>query len=305
MSICTYLCSWGAVEPETTDDEVQERCGEGSTAHVHVERRNGDLVAVKVYHTGVVAWHEVNIMRTLERHPCLPSLIDVGTDRIIMTYAGSRCLVDWILSPTSRADRAACDSIAWDVASALQHMHSRGIAHLDVKADNIVVNTVGRATLVDFDLSHVYRQGETEFSLQCHRGSPAYVPPEMVWKPEYGISGFRADVWSFGIVFLALCFKRMPFHSASPPCELFLHFMTLSQLEAAPHAALCRLHPMFAERGDLTEAHKKIIDATLRRDARRRSTFSEIISLIPIRPETHGLPPPMPYSSSVRLLRTK
>ena len=119
MSICTYLCSWGVVDPGTTNSEVHEHCGEGATADVHVERRNGDPVAVKVYHTGVVAWHEVNVMRRLERHPSLPSLIDIGTDRIIMTYGGSRCLVNWLLSPISRADRAACDSIAWDVASAL------------------------------------------------------------------------------------------------------------------------------------------------------------------------------------------
>lgn len=303
MSICTYFCSWGAVEPETTDSEVHRYCGEGSTAHVHVERRKGDSVAVKVYRTGVVAWHEVNIMRKLEHHPCLPSLIEIGTDRIIMTYGGSQCLVDWILSPTSRADRAACDSIAWDIASALQHMHNRRVAHLDVKADNIIIDAVGRATLVDFDLSHVYRPNESEFSLRCHRGSPAYVPPEMVWRSESGISGFRADVWSFGIVFLALCFKRMPFHSASPPCDLFRRFMALLRFET-PFVALCQLHPMFAQRGDLTRGHKEIIDATLRRDPRHRSTFSEIISWIPTRPETCGLPSQVLCSSSVRLLRT-
>ena len=300
MSICTYLCSWGVVDPETANSEVHEHCGEGSTSHVHVERRNGNFVAVKVYRTGVVAWHEVNIMRILESHPRLPSLIDIGTDRITMTFGGSLCLVDWLLSPTSGADRSACDSIAWDVASALQHMHSRRVAHLDVKADNIIIDAVGRAILVDFDLSHVYRPNELEFSLRCHRGSPAYVPPEMVWTSESGISGFRADVWSFGVVFIALCFKRMPFHSASPPCDIFRRFVALLRFEE-PFAALCLLHPMFAHRGDLAEGHKRVINATFRRDPRHRSTFTEIISLIPIRPDTCGVPSP----SSLHLLRTR
>ena len=282
--LCCLFCSSGVIEDKDSEEKDSDErivavpCGDGATSRVYVEHiRNADAVAVKVYRTGIVAWHEVNILRRLERHPCLPSLLDVGEDRIVMTFAGSQCLVDWLLYPTSRADRTGCDRIARDVASALGHMHDRRIAHLDVKPDNIVINTSGRATLVDFDLSHVYRHGESEYSLQCHRGSPAYVPPEMVWRRE-DISGFRADAWSYGVVMVALCYRRLPFQSASPPCELFARYMGLVSL-STPFAALCQLHPMFAERGHVE--YQPVFDVTLRRDPRHRATFSEILSMLP------------------------
>ena len=60
-----------------------------------------------VYRTGVVAWHEVNIPRRLERHPCPPSLLDAEEDCIVMTFAGSQCLVE-ILSSHMLISQCVC-----------------------------------------------------------------------------------------------------------------------------------------------------------------------------------------------------
>lgn len=254
-------------------------CGEGATSQVHVEHRKHGPVAVKVYKSGAVAWHEVSVLRRLgERPPCLPHLLHVGEDRIVLSFVGTRNLVEWLRCPWSPADRGGCDRIALDVAAALDHMHRRRIAHLDVKADNVVVRDDGRATLVDFDLSHAYRHDESEYSLTCRRGSVAYLPPEMVWA-RGGVSGFRADAWSYGIVFVALCYKRVPFHRASPPCELFRRFLLLSMTNA-PSVALEKLHPLFGARGDLTDVHRRVVDATMSRRPANRASFTEIVDTI-------------------------
>lgn len=256
-------------------------CGQGSSSKVHVERFTaGPPVVVKVYRSGRVAQHEVDVLRRLGDHPCLPSLLSVETDRIVMAFAGLHCLVEWIENPTSRADRPACDRIAADVASALAHMHDLRIAHLDVKADNIIVSSDGRATLVDFDLSHVYGENEREHSLSYRRGSPAYVCPEMVFGcPD--VSGLCADVWSFGVVFVALCFKRLPFYHATPPCNFFKQYaIDVSANRIAPRVALRRLHAYFDKRGDVVETHDRILDACLRWNPLHRSTMRDIAATL-------------------------
>jgi len=256
-------------------------CGEGSSSRVHVERfTTGPPVVVKVYRSGHVAQHEVDVLRRLGTHPCLPSLLSVETDRIVMPFAGLQCLVEWIEMPTSRADRPACDHIATDVAAALAHMHDRRIAHLDVKADNIIVNSDGRATLVDFDLSHVYVEDECEHSLLYRRGSPAYVCPEMVFGCP-NVSGYCADTWSFGVVFVALCFKCLPFHSATPPCDFFRRYaQDVSANRIAPCVALRRLNKHFDMRGDLVGVHDRVLDACLRWNPHHRGTMRDIAATL-------------------------
>jgi eukaryotic-like serine/threonine-protein kinase len=68
------------------------------------------------------------------------------------------------------------------IGAALHYLHELGIAHLDVKPQNIAVRD-GRAVLLDFDLAQRFGTREAESrpaSGRRPRGSPPYMAPEQV-----------------------------------------------------------------------------------------------------------------------------
>ena len=84
--------------------------------------------------------------------------------------------------------------VARDLTNALDHIHSRGIIHLDVKPENILVfSSVFK--LCDFGLA----MHDTE---QAFRGTPRYASPE-VYTRDHRITS-AADYWSMGMTLIAI-----------------------------------------------------------------------------------------------------
>jgi len=119
-------------------------------------------------------------------------------------------------------------AIVSDLLSALAHMHSRGIAHRDVKLDNIFLRHVPRAG--ECFMSNEYVLGDFGFSrslsrsglLHSYCGSPVYMAPEVIGangartQAEATAMGERAystkcDVWSVGVVMYSLLTGEYPF----------------------------------------------------------------------------------------------
>jgi len=102
--------------------------------------------------------------------------------------------------------------ILQQVAGALAHMHSAGILHLDIKAENVMVDlgAEGGATakLTDFDLSRYVTS-----RYDRHRsGTAAYMAPEH-WR--HGRIGPAADIFAFGVMAYDLLTGRMPFQGVT------------------------------------------------------------------------------------------
>lgn len=98
-------------------------------------------------------------------------------------------------------------ALAIDVADGLKAAKRAGLIHRDVKPGNILLDSKGRATLVDFGLALVTKDGvATPTEIWA---TPYYVPPETV---EGGQEDFRSDIYAFGATF---------YHALSgkPPCD--------------------------------------------------------------------------------------
>lgn len=95
------------------------------------------------------------------------------------------------------------------LAHTLEYLHSRGIAHRDVKLENILIDkkTLG-IKLIDFGFAIKATGPSARSSLI---GTPSYLPPEMISSKEY--DPFKADVWALGILFYFLCVGYFPFRS--------------------------------------------------------------------------------------------
>lgn len=92
-------------------------------------------------------------------------------------------------------------------AAAVAHVHEKGIVHLDVKAENFLVDTTGeelKVKLTDFDLSRDQRSHHDR-----HRsGTASYMAPEQL---KGGHVGFESDIFAFGVMGYYVVTGRKPF----------------------------------------------------------------------------------------------
>jgi eukaryotic-like serine/threonine-protein kinase len=96
--------------------------------------------------------------------------------------------------------------LAQATASALHYLHSRGIAHLDVKPRNIIMS--GPPRLIDLSVA---RRISDLVALDRAVGTQAYMAPEQRDPARFGELGPPADVWGLGATLSeVLGYERLP-----------------------------------------------------------------------------------------------
>lgn len=90
------------------------------------------------------------------------------------------------------------------ICKGLKWCHEQGIAHLDLKPENVLVNSDGTVRLADFGASVCVAHGKTRTG---RRGTLLYCAPEM----SAAYCPFAADMWSLGVLLHVLVFGRWPF----------------------------------------------------------------------------------------------
>lgn len=99
----------------------------------------------------------------------------------------------------------------YQIALALQYLHTLEIGHRDLKCENILITERLNVRLVDFGFSRMLLDDNCRHEVMCKTfcGSLQYAAPEVVKSEPY--SAKMADVWSFGIVLLVVFNRSMPF----------------------------------------------------------------------------------------------
>jgi len=94
------------------------------------------------------------------------------------------------------------------ISSAIQYCHQKGVAHRDLKLENILIDpSTLYVKLIDFGLCKI---GDEACSDVC--GSVDYIAPEILSeKPHY--SPKKTDIWCLGTILYCLLFANFPFSS--------------------------------------------------------------------------------------------
>jgi len=93
------------------------------------------------------------------------------------------------------------------IVDSLIFVHSQKVAHRDIKLDNILLDSKGNTRIVDFGLASM--DEDEDKGCRSFVGSPEYVAPEIIQRKPY--SGYKADVYSLGMVLYCMLFGQFPF----------------------------------------------------------------------------------------------
>ncbi|MBZ3888899.1 Sperm motility kinase [Sciurus carolinensis] len=95
---------------------------------------------------------------------------------LIMERVGGEQLWDLIAETDGMQEEDAC-RLFRQIMQAMQHCHTNGILHLDLKPENVVVDTSSKVKLIDFGLSTRFTARK---KLKKFGGTALYVAPEIV-----------------------------------------------------------------------------------------------------------------------------
>ncbi|XP_063991407.1 testis-specific serine/threonine-protein kinase 1 [Diachasmimorpha longicaudata] len=133
---------------------------------------------------------------------------------IFMRCADNGDLLDYVLRHKLVPEQ---QSQTWfrQMASGLHYLHSKNIAHRDLKCENILLSHKFHVKLADFGFARFCVDSENRRILShTYCGSAAYAAPEIVSGTPYNPK--LADVWSLGIILYIMLNGRMPFNDENP-----------------------------------------------------------------------------------------
>lgn len=209
---------------------VEKRLGQGGMATIFlaVQSSTGRRVAIKTLpktslnDAKAVARfeREAKVLAALQ-HPHILPLIDYGESGeykyLVVPFLSHGDLEDRLNRLLGPMDPSEARRLLVQLGEALDHAHSQGVIHRDLKPGNVLLDAQGNAILADFGIAHQLgsdRLTGVGFTV----GTPEYMAPEQV----NGQAEARSDLYALGVLGFRLLTGALPYKGSSATATLLL-----------------------------------------------------------------------------------
>jgi 5'-AMP-activated protein kinase catalytic alpha subunit len=145
--------------------------------------------------------------------------------------------------------RQACDGV--------RHLHENKIVHRDLKLEHFLLTSDRILKISDFGFSK--RLNDYGGLCSTRVGTIVYMSPEASKQDPYG---YDADIWSLGIIFFYLLFRRYPY--SKNPNEKYLEFCVRNEDFTFP-------------KGQCSDEALDLLKGMLTRDVKLRITIQDVV----------------------------
>lgn len=251
--------------------EIIEKIGAGGMSDVFKARDHilGRNVAIKVLKQEFAA--DVNFVTKFRteaqsaaglEHPNIVNIYDVGSEEgiyfIVMEYVEGVTLKTYIEKKVQLTYKEAV-SIAIQVGRGIEAAHAKHIIHRDIKPQNILISTEGKAKVTDFGIARAVSSNTISADVM---GSVHYSSPEQA---RNGFVDGKSDIYSLGIVMYEMVTGRVPFDGDTTVAVAIQHL----QEEMVPPSNYAPNLPVSLE--------KIILKCTQKSPDRRYDSISDLL----------------------------
>ncbi len=163
-------------------------------------------------------------------HPNIVTIFDVaqenGKHYIAMEYIPGRSLKEFIEKNHTFVLDTLLD-ILLQIASGMEHAHSKGVIHRDIKPDNIKVIDNNVIKIMDFGIASMERKKDNITKNGALMGTIGYMSPEQLYDSKSVDN--RADIFSFGAMLYEIFTQRLPFDGETIG-EVIISIMTCNPI---------------------------------------------------------------------------
>lgn len=172
---------------------------------------------------------EFMLHRACSGHPNIIKLLNFNATNswlyLMMELATGGDLFDKI-EPDVGVDEGIAHFYFKQLISAVEFIHTKGVAHRDIKPENILLDSKGNLKLADFGLATVYKKNNG-VKRKCFTpcGSPPYMSPEIV--DSNGYNPEMSDIWACGVVLFVLLTGETPWDEPTLKSPEFKTFVEM------------------------------------------------------------------------------
>jgi len=232
--------------------------GSGASSNVYKIKdiNTGNFYALKIFkkHKSSFDIEREIRMHSKLNHPNIIKLVEWQQDNDYIFIAIELCNSNLFqyLKHNKSLQEPEVISIVSEIAKAIKYLHDIGIAHRDIKLENVVkCDTVWK--LIDFG----FADHEKYFDELI--GTLDYLAPEIVKQEKY--KGFPTDVWALGILMYELLYGDPPF---------------ISKTFNETYNSIKNNEPDFSGR-KINPKIEELIKAMLNKDPTQRITINQVI----------------------------
>ncbi|KAF3652643.1 putative mitogen-activated protein kinase kinase kinase A-like [Capsicum annuum] len=184
---------------------------------------------------------------------------------LMMEYMSGGTFSDEIRKQGGRINEPLIGYYAKQIVQGLDYLHSRGIAHCDIKGQNILLGKTG-AKIADFGCARCVDPakrdgGAMAASAEPVGGTPLFMAPEVARGEEQGCP---ADIWALGCTIIEMATGRSPWTNVTNTASLLYRIAFSGEYPEIPKS--------------LSVQATDFLSKCLRRDARERWTAKQLLN---------------------------